>query len=61
MNKKITIEYNTEAIKEVTVSWSMDEVNILLNKGWILLTGSFAHKDESGFQAKPCFILAKKS
>ena len=60
MIKKISIVYDTEQIAETKVSWSMYETNQLLKEGWIMIFGGIAHYDNTGFQAKPCWILARK-
>lgn len=60
MKNKITIEYDTNEISEVLVSFSVTETNDLLAENWILLHGGVAHRDAGGFQVKPCFVLGRK-
>jgi len=45
---------------EVKTCWDEKEANSLLSDGkWELQHASVAHRGNGGFQAKPCFILAK--
>lgn len=55
---KITIETERN-IKEVSIVWTEEEANQLLTEGWLLMTSGIAHKDQTGYQAKPMFILAR--
>lgn len=60
MTKTITTTIEKSNLIEVKVCWSTNEANELLEtKKWILLTGGISHRDSGGFQAKPCFILAR--
>jgi hypothetical protein len=51
-------EYCKE-FSEVRYVWSTDEANILMKDGWTLACAGIAHKDDGGYQAKPCFILKR--
>jgi hypothetical protein len=56
---KITIE-TERPIKEVRIVWTENEANDLLEGGWMLMTSGIAHRDQTGYQAKPMFILARQ-
>jgi len=59
MKTKVTIEHDS-TFSEVKIVWSAEETNQLLKQGWFLMGNGIAHKDETGYQAKPVFILARK-
>lgn len=55
---QVTINDNSNKIKEIKTTWDEKEANKLLKDGWIFLHAGLAHKDEMGYCAKPIFILA---
>jgi hypothetical protein len=57
---EITTKFESNNVSETLVSWDMNEVNRLLKEGWQILCAAVAHKDDFGYQAKPCWILGKK-
>lgn len=44
---------------KVHETWDVDEANKMLADGWYLMHASVAHQGPSGFQAKPCYVLAR--
>ena len=58
--KTITTTIEKANIKEVRVSWDQEEVNKLLATGkWVLMSSGVAHQGTTGYQAKPCFTVAR--
>jgi len=59
MKTKINSQ-NNENIEQVKTVWSDEEANELFKKGWELLHGGLAHRDNMGYNAKPCYVMVKK-
>jgi len=60
MKRKVTVETDNYEVTEVHASWDEEEANRMLQDGWCLLHGCMGHKDNMGYQAKPCWLLGKK-
>ncbi len=56
---QLTVNDNSDKVKEVKTTWDEKEANELLKKGWTFIHAGVAHKDELGYCAKPIFVLAR--
>jgi len=56
----ITTQIENNDIGEVKITRDENEANRLLSKGWLLMNSGVSHTDNTGYQAKCHFILARK-
>lgn len=59
METKITTQIENTDVKEVRLVRTDAEANELLSEGWQLLNAGVSHIDNTGFQAKVHYILAR--
>ncbi len=60
MTTKTVVSYETTAICGVKTVWTEEEANALLETGqYVLMHAGVAHKDVTGYQAKPVYVLGK--
>uniref|UniRef100_A0A6M3K6A9 DUF1737 domain-containing protein n=1 Tax=viral metagenome TaxID=1070528 RepID=A0A6M3K6A9_9ZZZZ len=59
MKTKITTQIEGHKITEVKLVRTDKEANELLSQGWELMNAGVSHLDNTGYQAKAHYILAK--
>ena len=59
MKTKITTQIESHKVTEVKIVRTDAEANELLSKGWELMNAGVSHIDNTGYQAKCHYILAK--
>ena len=59
MEKKIVTQVENSKVTEVKLVRTDEEANKLLSEGWELLNAGVSHIDNTGYQAKAHYILAK--
>ena len=59
MEKKIVTQIENSKVTEVKLVRTDEEANKLLASGWELLNAGVSHIDNTGYQAKAHYILAK--
>lgn len=59
---KVDAKQNSQrpsAVKRVHSTFDETEANNMLANGWALMHAGVAHADLTGYQARPCYVLAK--
>ena len=59
METIITTQIEKSSVEEVRLVRTDKEANDLLSDGWALMNAGVSHLDNTGYQAKPHYILAK--
>lgn len=49
------------SVSKVHSTFDETEANNLIANGWSLMHAGVAHVDHTGYQAKPCYVLARYS
>ena len=56
----VTVETDYQQVREVRTVYAQAEANKLLSGGkWTLLHGGVSHRDTTGYQAVPTFIMGR--